>query len=49
MADGKRKYMPTKKIKLLNIDLLCTWIKDVWQCISPSLVENEFQKVKHLK
>jgi hypothetical protein len=49
IADGKREYMPTGKIKLLNNDLVCTWIKDVWECVSPSSVDNEFQKVQHLK
>jgi hypothetical protein len=42
------KRQSFQKMKLLVIDLLCTWIKDTRECISPGLVE-KLHNVHHLK
>jgi hypothetical protein len=44
MADGKYEYMTTSKIKWQGIDLLCMWLKDMWEHISPILIEKSFKK-----
>ena len=44
MAGGNHQYMPTGEIKKPNLDLLCSWIKDAWDQISPELVEKRIKK-----
>ena len=45
MAKHEHSYTPSEKIKRLDFETICEWIKTAWTLISPELVSKASDNV----
>jgi hypothetical protein len=48
MAVREREFTPVGKIKRLDVEQLCEWIREAWACILPALIEKSLRSAASL-